>query len=160
MFKKRKKEEENEKFEEFENVENLEPAVVADDEGAATVEVSAEQSDSVPSVLSSRFEAWLADKTFDKETASTCRQIIEMIESAITEESVDESLFEAIGLAADYHRAVAEASAAGEIRGRNARIEEIMAEQQDDGVPHPGSGSGAVETRRPPSIFDLARKAI
>lgn len=56
-------------------------------------------------------------------------------------------------------RMVAEADKEGEIRGRNARIEEQVAmENSDDGLPHLSSISGA-SPRRVASIFDLAREA-
>lgn len=56
-------------------------------------------------------------------------------------------------------RMVAEADKEGEIRGRNAQIEEQVAmENSDDGLPHLSSISGA-SPRRVASIFDLAREA-
>ena len=57
-------------------------------------------------------------------------------------------------------RAVKEADAAGEIRGRNAAIEERLLTRNDsDGIPHPGGGHGAGATTHAFSIFDLARSA-
>lgn len=65
-----------------------------------------------------------------------------------------------IALGLDYERAVKEADAAGEIRGRNAAIEERLLTRNDsDGIPHPGGGHGAGATTHAFSIFDLARSA-
>lgn len=65
-----------------------------------------------------------------------------------------------IALGLDYERAVKEADAAGELRGRNAAIEERLLTRNDsDGIPHPGGGHGAGATTHAFSIFDLARSA-
>lgn len=65
-----------------------------------------------------------------------------------------------IALGLDYERAVKEADGAGEIRGRNAAIEErLMTRNDSDGIPHPGGGHGAGATTHAFSIFDLARSA-
>lgn len=62
--------------------------------------------------------------------------------------------------ALDYEHAIAVAEQRGEIRGRNANIEERMRDATDsDGVPHPGCGQGAPLRSAPTSIFDLAREA-
>ncbi len=55
---------------------------------------------------------------------------------------------------------IAEAEARGELRGRNAKIAELMKEIHDsDGLPHPSAGQGAKLSPRPSNIFDLAREA-
>lgn len=75
-------------------------------------------------------------------------------EGALGKETI-EMLHGAVAL----ERMVAEADKEGEIRGRNARIEEQMEiESSGDGLPHLSSISGA-SPRRVASIFDLAREA-
>lgn len=55
---------------------------------------------------------------------------------------------------------ITQAEERGEIRGRNARIAELMREIHDsDGVPHPGSGPQSIRRPGPASIFDLAKYA-
>lgn len=79
----------------------------------------------------------------------------EIAAGRITDETV-----RLIALGLDYERAVKEADAAGEIRGRNAAIEERLLTRNDsDGIPHPGGGHGAGATTHAFSIFDLARSA-
>lgn len=79
----------------------------------------------------------------------------EIAAGTITDETV-----RLIALGLDYERAVKEADAAGEIRGRNAAIEERLLTRNDsDGIPHPGGGHGAGATTHAFSIFDLARSA-
>lgn len=80
---------------------------------------------------------------------------VEIAAGMITDETV-----RLIALGLDYERAVKEADAAGEIRGRNAAIEERLLTRNDsDGIPHPGGGHGAGATTHAFSIFDLARSA-
>lgn len=75
-------------------------------------------------------------------------------EGALGKETI-EMLHGAVAL----ERMVAEADKEGEIRGRNAQIEEQMEiESSGDGLPHLSSISGA-SPRRVASIFDLAREA-
>lgn len=72
----------------------------------------------------------------------------------------DESLMKILTRGLDYVNAVEEARKEGEIAGRNARIEQLIAEETaGDGVPHPSIGSGGLDTHRAPSIFDIARTA-
>lgn len=79
----------------------------------------------------------------------------EIAAGTITDETV-----RLIALGLDYERAVKEADAAGELRGRNAAIEERLLTRNDsDGIPHPGGGHGAGATTHAFSIFDLARSA-
>lgn len=60
----------------------------------------------------------------------------------------------------DIRELIARAEERGEIRGRNARIAELMREIHDsDGVPHPGSGRQTFRQPTPSSIFDLAKYA-
>lgn len=73
---------------------------------------------------------------------------------------IAEETAELLALGLDYERAVKEADAAGEIRGRNAAIEEKLLTLDDgDGIPHPGCGQGAASPMKSLSIFDLARNA-
>lgn len=79
----------------------------------------------------------------------------EIAAGRITDETV-----RLIALGLDYERAVKEADAAGELRGRNAAIEERLLTRNDsDGIPHPGGGHGAGAATHTFSIFDLARSA-
>lgn len=79
----------------------------------------------------------------------------EIAAGRITDETV-----RLIALGLDYERAVKEADAAGELRGRNAAIEESLLTRNDsDGIPHPGGGHGAGAATHTFSIFDLARSA-
>ena len=81
----------------------------------------------------------------------------EKLQSWLSQQA-EERLLELVRLGMDYDRAVAEARRQGEETAKNKRIEELMEEcAQGDGVPHPFSGSGSFDTRRAPSIFDLAR---
>ena len=61
----------------------------------------------------------------------------------------------------DYDRDVESASAEGEIRGRNAKIEAKLRKQKSgDGLPRfSGGGSSQTGRKAPQSIFDLAREA-
>ena len=84
--------------------------------------------------------------------------IVERLLSEIGAGRLGEGTVMTLAMGLDSERAVAEASAAGEIRGRNTAIEEHLLTRDDsDGVPHPGSGAGC--SARPTSIFDLARGA-
>ena len=61
--------------------------------------------------------------------------------------------------AVSYERMLEEADAAGELRGRNASIDELTDLMHDsDGVPH-ASGCGAGAKPKVSTIFDLAREA-
>lgn len=62
----------------------------------------------------------------------------------------DEALFEIISRGCDYERAVESALETGEIKGRNASIDELQAVSlDDDGLPHPAQPAAATaETAR------------
>ena len=61
----------------------------------------------------------------------------------------------------DYEKDLAHAAEEGEIRGRNETIrEDMLMEEESDGLPHPGTGHGAISGHRPGNIFDLARGAF
>lgn len=82
------------------------------------------------------------------------------IVGALKAGDADMDVLELLRRAADYEDDVASAEAAGELKGRNMRIEEMMrSETADDGVPHP-RGSYVSGARTSPSIFDLARGAV
>lgn len=72
----------------------------------------------------------------------------------------DVGMLETVIKGLDYDRAVAVASRDGEIRGRNAGIEETyMRPEESDGLPHLSGGGTARSGKRVASIFDLARNA-
>lgn len=72
----------------------------------------------------------------------------------------EESLFALLIKGSEFDTAVEQARKEGEVIGRNARIEQLLAEERaGDGVPHPSAGSGSFDSRQEPSIFDLARGA-
>lgn len=111
--------------------------------------------------IKSRYEEWRKDKMIDEDVNATVETAIDMIENGIKSPDIDDAFFDILVKGADYERAVAMASEAGEIKGRNARISELLKEESEsDGVPHPGCGSGAFNPDRVPSIFELARKAL
>lgn len=117
--------------------------------------------------LQEKLDAWLDQKGLGEDTPEedrflldTLRSAVAMIENAVNENAVDEAIFEVLFRGVNYDRAIAVAAEAGELKGRNARIDELITEENaSDGVPHPGSGNGSFNTNRAPSIFDLARKA-
>ena len=113
---------------------------------------------SLKDTLAAGFEGWSEGKDIDAAAKESVGLLIGMISVAAEEGTVDEALYEMLFRAAYYDKAVAEAGEAGEVRGRNARIDELIREEEeDDGVPHPGTG-GAPDVRTP-NIFDLARAA-
>lgn len=62
--------------------------------------------------------------------------------------------------AMSYDADILRAEATGELRGRNAAIEEhLQTLDEGDGVPHPSCGPGASQQATCYSIFDLARNA-
>lgn len=110
--------------------------------------------------LGEKLDDWLDSKQPADHLREAMKSTVEMIQNAVNEGAVDESLFDILMKGVDYDRAVTAAAEAGELKGRNARIEELMAEEDEsDGVPHPGTGSGRLGNRRVPSIFELARNA-
>jgi hypothetical protein len=131
----------------------------ADSEGADSEGVDSEgaDSDDEDSAMVA-FEAWLEDAVPEEERREAARRTMSMVREALRSGSYDDALFDVIAKGAYYDRAVEEAELAGEVRGRNASIDELMTIEEDgDGVPHPGSGGGDVGNRAP-SIFDLARE--
>lgn len=111
------------------------------------------------SEMQQAFEAWLEDTVDDENARQDARQAMSRVGEAMKDGNFDDALFDVIAKGADYDRAVREAQENGEIMGRNARIEELLADRcQDDGVPHP-CGSGRALSGRTASIFDIARDA-
>ena len=140
---------------------------VLTEEGVETVENDNENPDFIEenadsdafSEMQQAFEAWLEDAVDDETVRQDARCAMSRIGEAIKEGNFDDALFDVIAKGADYDRAVREAQENGEIMGRNARIEELLAGRcQDDGVPHP-CGSGRALSDRTASIFDIARDA-
>lgn len=103
------------------------------------------------------FEKWKAEMELPEDTAEACWLVVSMIDDAINRNSISPELFEIIRRGVEYDYAVEQATTAGELKGRNARIEELM-EEEGDGVPHPTGGSGTFNRTRTPSIFDLAKE--
>ena len=107
--------------------------------------------------LVERFDKWCEDKEIHEGVKENALRMIGRVETAIVTGVIDNSIYDYLLKGADYSRAVREAAAAGELKGRNARIEELMIQEEDgDGVPHPGNAN-APDSGRAPSIFELAR---
>lgn len=105
------------------------------------------------------FGAWLEENVPDEEVRRDALSAMSMIVTAVSTGVYDDAFFRIVSKGADYDRAVREAEENGEIRGRNASIDELMADEYgDDGVPHP-SQSGGGSCARAASIFDIAREA-
>lgn len=134
-----------------------------EDAGASPQEKPDEAKDDaqIESVIMTGFKRWLAEVEQDEERRSRAESAMKQIERAFLTGSAEEEVFRLVAKGADYDHAVACAEKSGEIRGRNASIEELMAEEKvSDGVPHPGTGSVGFTDGRSPSIFELARGAM
>lgn len=106
--------------------------------------------------LKDRIVKWLEDKNLDAEEQKTMISVAGMIDSSMNEVNADEAMFDVLLKGVRYDRAIAEAEERGEIRGRNASIEELTRSEIDgDGVPH--LASRGICSDRTPSIFELAR---
>lgn len=139
---------------EAEVVQEVSPAAEEDNPEDAGTETSETEGLKVP--VASEIAATLGHPELEAGLQETLTGMQAEIEAGrITDETV-----RLIALGLDYERAVKEADAAGEIRGRNAAIEERLLTRNDsDGIPHPGGGHGAGATTHAFSIFDLARSA-
>lgn len=135
-------------------VEEVSPAAEEENPEDAGTETSETEGLKVPEA--SEIAATLGHPELEACLQETLTGLQAEIEAGrITDETV-----RLIALGLDYERAVKEADAAGEIRGRNAAIEERLLTRNDsDGIPHPGGGHGAGATTHAFSIFDLARSA-
>ena len=109
--------------------------------------------------LAEAFEAWLTDAGLDAEGAEAAKEALGLVSDSISSGNFNDIFFNLITKGAAYDRAVEEAEIAGEVRGRNAKIDELRNAVTDDGLPHPGAGGGGSIPNRAPSIFDLARDA-
>lgn len=164
LFKKKKKDED---AEERQEVLEIQAVTEEDAEGAAKSE-SLEVAE-VPSVpeeakegeaLSLPEAAKIVEKTGRPELEESLRDVLNGLRDGIASGHVSEETAQLLALGLDYERAVKEADAAGEIRGRNAAIEEKLLTRNDsDGIPHPGCGQGGTPAQHSFSIFDLARNA-
>lgn len=109
--------------------------------------------------LMERFRGWIEENLKDEAIRSKAEEEMAKIAESLAAGTIPEVLFELVTKGADYDRAVSEATAAGELKGRNAKIAEERALQMEgDGVPHPGAG-GDVYDMPAPSIFEVARGA-
>lgn len=135
-------------------VEEVSPAAEEENPEDAGTETSEAEGLKLP--VASEIAATLGKPELEGSLQETLTGLQAEIEAGmITDETV-----RLIALGLDYERAVKEADAAGEIRGRNAAIEERLLTRNDsDGIPHPGGGHGAGATTHAFSIFDLARSA-
>lgn len=167
LFKKKKKDED---AEERQEVLEIQAVTEEDAEGAAESEsLEAAEVPSVPEeakeakegeALSLPEAAKIVEKTGRPELEESLRDVLNGLRDGIASGHVSEEAAQLLALGLDYERAVKEADAAGEIRGRNAAIEEKLLTRNDsDGIPHPGCGQGGTPAKHSFSIFDLARNA-
>lgn len=167
LFKKKKKDEDAE-----ERQEVLEIQAVTEEDAEGVAESESLEAAEVPSVpeeakeakegeaLSLPEAAKIVEKTGRPELEESLRDVLNGLRDGIASGHVSEETAQLLALGLDYERAVKEADVAGEIRGRNAAIEEKLLTRNDsDGIPHPGCGQGGTPAQHSFSIFDLARNA-
>lgn len=167
LFKKKKKDEDAE-----ERQEVLEIRAVTEEDAEGAAESESLEASEAPSVLeeaevakegetlSLPEAARIVEKTGRPELEESLRDVLNGLREGIESGHVSEETAQLLALGLDYERAVKEADAAGEIRGRNAAIEEKLLTRNDsDGIPHPGCGQGGASAQHSFSIFDLARNA-
>lgn len=155
MFNLKRKKEKEEILENIENSESSESS--ENSESSKNSESSESPENSASPNLAETFAAWLDANIADEERRQSALDAMGILTGCLESGEWSETLFDLIARGADYSRAVAEAETAGEVRGRNASIDELTElEYATDGVPHPGTGS---DTGRGPSIFDIARDA-
>ncbi len=95
------------------------------------------------------------------ETRADVRAMLTEIAGELESGEISEATLTLLLRGIDYEKDVAHAAEEGEIRGRNETIrEDILMEEESDGLPHPGTGHGAISGHRPGNIFDLARGAF
>lgn len=126
------------------------------------MEVSEEQDpESAEDVFLAEAEAYARGRGLDDEQLRDALDFIEGMRRLERDESPTLQMLETVLCGLDYHRAISEAKAAGELAGRNKQIEEIyMRPAATDGLPHLGDGGAARKKNRTmTSIFDLARSA-
>ena len=95
------------------------------------------------------------------ETRADVRAMLAEIAGELESGEISEATLTLLLRGIDYEKDLAHAAAEGEIRGRNETIrEDMLMEEESDGLPHPGTGHGAISGHRPGNIFDLARGAF
>lgn len=147
----------------LEETENEIDEEIGESEKLPTSESSDEigENDVLSDSFVSRAEAYAKGKGLAESQLNEALGILAEIKGDPEAGEVSMEILDLIVRGLDYDRAVAAASAEGELRGRNTQIEEkYMRPAQSDGVPHLGSGGRAVRSAdRIASIFDLARNA-
>ncbi len=95
------------------------------------------------------------------ETRADVRAMLAEIAGELESGEISEATLTLLLRGIDYEKDLAHAAEEGEIRGRNETIrEDMLMEEENDGLPHPGTGHGAISGHRPGNIFDLARGAF
>ena len=95
------------------------------------------------------------------ETRADVRAMLAEIAGELESGEISEATLTLLLRGIDYETDLAHAAEEGEIRGRNETIrEDMLMEEESDGLPHPGTGHGAISDHRPGNIFDLARGAF
>ena len=95
------------------------------------------------------------------ETRADVRAMLAEIAGELESGEISEATLTLLLRGIDYEKDLAHADEEGEIRGRNETIrEDMLMEEESDGLPHPGTGHGAISGHRPGNIFDLARGAF
>ena len=101
-----------------------------------------------------------AERAVD-ETRADVRAMLAEIAGELESGEISEATLTLLLRGIDYEKDLAHAAEEGEIRGRNETIrEDMLMEEESDGLPHPGTGHGAISGHRPGNIFDLARGAF
>ena len=95
------------------------------------------------------------------ETRADVRAMLAEIAGELESGEISEATLTLLLRGIDYEKDLAHAAEEGEIRGRNETIrEDMLMEEESDGLPHPGTGHGAISGHRPGNIFDLASGAF
>lgn len=95
------------------------------------------------------------------ETRADVRAMLAEIAGELESGEISEATLTLLLRGIDYEKDLAHAAEEGEIRGRNETIrEDMLMEEESDGLPHPGTGHGAISGHRPGNIFDLTRGAF
>ena len=95
------------------------------------------------------------------ETRADVRAMLAEIAGELESGEISEATLTLLLRGIDYEKDLAHAAEEGEIRGRNETIrEDMLMEEESDGLPPPGTGHGAISDHRPGNIFDLARGAF
>lgn len=166
LFKKKKKEDDadaRQAPQEMQEVQEVQEAVEVEEVSPAAEEENPEEAGPETSEaegLKLPVASEIAASLGKPELEDSLQETLRSLQGEISTGKVADGTVRLIALGLDYERAVKEADAAGEIRGRNAAIEERLLTRNDsDGIPHPGGGHGAGATTHAFSIFDLARSA-